>query len=119
MNSMLVAYSFKVAADDLEKAKRYFARQGLVPQETFRALVRMAADCERCLTLHEAGAPTSQVQSAFAAVLADSQHAWKLNGRFQDAIMKIAQVYNIPQEFILNVLHEAQGIQPPAMGENK
>ena len=106
--SDLVVYSVKVDRDDLQGAKRFFGRQGLLLQAAVRGLVRMAAQCELCLTQLESGASVSQVQSSLASMLAGAQEVWRLNGAFQDVVLMAAQRSQVPQDFILNVLTEAQ-----------
>lgn len=107
MNSPVV-YSIKVDSDHLDGAKKFFARQGLLPQGVLRGLIKMAYHCESCLALAESGAPISEIQSAFASVLADAKETWQLNGLFQDTMLKVAETCNVPQDFIMNVLAEAQ-----------
>jgi hypothetical protein len=105
-----VVYSIKVDSDHLDGARKFFARQGLLPQDVLRGLIRMASHSESCLALAESGAPISAIQSAFASVLADVKETWELNGLFQDTVLKMAQICNVPQDFITNVLAEAQRI---------
>jgi len=109
----MVVYSFKVAPDDLTGAKKFFGRQGLVPQDMFRRLIRMAASCERCLTLVERGAPISEIQSSFASILADAKETSRLNGLFEATVIRVAEKSNVPRDFILNVLTEAERVDIP------
>ncbi|MDP2949002.1 MAG: hypothetical protein Q8P22_05645 [Chloroflexota bacterium] len=106
----LVVYSIKVNPEHLNGAKRFFARRGLLSQDVLRVLIRMASRCESCLALVESRAPISEIQSAFASVLADAKETWQLNGLFQDTVLKTAEACNLPQDFIKNVLAEAQRI---------
>lgn len=108
-----VVYSIKVDADHLDGMRKFFARQGLLPQEVLRGLIKMAAHCESCLTLAESRAPVSEIQSSFATVLADAKETSHLNGLFQDAVLKMAEICGVPQDFIMNVLAEAQRIYTP------
>ncbi len=104
----LVAYSLKVDPDDLERAKRFYARRGVLLQDIVRGVIRMASGCESCLALAESNAPLEQVQSSMAGMLADAQQTWRLNGLFQDTIFDLARRCNIQEDFITNVLVEAQ-----------
>ena len=106
----LVVYSIKVDPDYLDGARKFFARQGLLPQDAMRGLIRMASHCESCLTLVEAGAPVGEIQSSLASTLADAKEIWHLNGLFQNTVLKMAEVSNVPQDFIMNVLAQAQHI---------
>ncbi|MCL0065912.1 hypothetical protein M1N79_03435 [Dehalococcoidia bacterium] len=108
--SSSVVYSIKVDAKYLDGMRKFFARQGLLPQNVFRGLIRMAAHCESCLTLAESRAPVSEIQNSFATVLADAKETSHLNGLFQDAVLKMAEICGVPQDFILNVLAEAQRV---------
>lgn len=110
--SRLIVYSFKVEREKLEKAKKFFVRQEAALQDSLRDLIEVAAECEECLVLEERGAPTSQLQSAFASLLAAAKSAWHLNGLLQEAVLKIAKICEVPADFILNVLGEAQRIKP-------
>jgi len=111
--STLVVYSIKVDANHLDGAKKFFARQGLLSQDVFRGLIRMASHCESCLTLVEARAPIGEIQSSFASILADAKETSRLNGLFQDTVLKMAEICNVPENFIMNVLAEAQRIYTP------
>ncbi|MFP3975711.1 MAG: hypothetical protein ACOC6S_03295 [Chloroflexota bacterium] len=104
----LLAYSVKVDPEDLERAKKFCNRQGVLLQDIVRGVIRMASGCESCLALAESNAPVEQVQSSMAAVLADAQQTWRLNGLFQDTIFDLARRCNIQEDFITNVLAEAQ-----------
>jgi hypothetical protein len=106
-----VVYSVKVDPKELEGAKDFFARQGLALQEAVRGLIRLASHCQWCLALVESGAPIAEVQSSLASILADAKDTWRLNGVFQDTMLKVAQKCELPRGFIMNVLAEAQRIQ--------
>ena len=106
----VVTYSVKVEADDLALAKKFFARSELQVQDAVRSLIRTAASCETCLELVDARAPISEVQSSFASIIADAKETWRLNGLFQDTMLKAAEMSKLPQDFITNVLAEAQHI---------
>ena len=108
----LIVYSFKVEKEKLERAKKFFGRQGAALQGSLRDLIDVAAECEECLVLKEEGAPTSELQSAFATLLAAAKNAWHLNGLLQEAVLKIAKVCEVPADFIMNVLGEARRIRP-------
>jgi len=110
MDGPIVGYSIKVDRNELARAKRFFARSQLEAQDVVRWVLRMASDCEACLELVEAKAPIEQVQSAFASILADAKQTWQLNGIFRDAIQRTADVCKVPQDFITNVLGEAERI---------
>lgn len=110
--SRLIVYSFKVEREKLELAKKFFARQGAALQDSLRDLIDVAAECEECLVLEERGAPTSELQSAFATLLAVAKDAWRLNGLLQEAVLKIAKICEVPADFIMNVLSEARRIKP-------
>jgi len=106
-----IVYSIKVEPTYLEGARKFFSRVTLSLQDALRAQIKMAADCEQCLLLVESKAPIGQVQSAFASILADVKETWRLNGLFQDVMLKTAQACKLPDNFITNVLAEAQRIQ--------
>lgn len=106
----LVAYSVRVTPSHLEGARKFFSRAGLALQDVMRAQIKMASECEQCLSLVEGKAPVEQIQSAFASILADAKEAWRLNGLFQDVMLKTAEACKLPDDFIRNVLAEAQRI---------
>ena len=110
--SRLIVYSFKVEREKLESAKKFFGRQGAALQGSLRDLIEVAAECEECLALEERGAPTSELQSAFASLLAAAKNAWHLNGLLQEAVLRFAKICEVPADFILNVLGEARRIKP-------
>ena len=115
-----VVYSIKVERDYLYGAKKFFSRVQLSLQGALRAQVKMAADCERCLTLVEANAPVEEIQSAFAGILADAKETFHLNGLFRNAILRSAEACKLPENFIGNVLAEAERIQStPAETQEK
>ncbi|MFC1909859.1 hypothetical protein ACFLXC_01015 [Chloroflexota bacterium] len=101
-------YSIKVPHDHLEGARIFFSRMNLSLQDALRAQMKMASDCEQCLTLVEANAPVEQIQSAFAGILANAKETWHLNGLFRDVILKTAEACKLPDNFIENVLSEAE-----------
>jgi len=103
-------YSIKVDPAYLEGARRFFSRVKLPLQDALRAQIKMACDCEQCLVLVEANAPVEQIQSAFAGILANAKETWHLNGLFRDAILKTAEACRLPDDFIANVLTEAERI---------
>ena len=106
----LSVYCMKLDRTHLEGAKKFFSRVNLSLQGALRAQIKMACDCERCLALVEAKAPVEKVQSAFAGILADAKATWHLNGLFRDAIAKTAEACKLPENFIANVLAEAERI---------
>ena len=106
------AYSFKVDKGQLRLAKRFFDRQETPLQSGLRDLIDLAADCEKCLELDEEDASISELQSAFATLLADCKSPWQLGSLLQEAIMKIANNCKVPMEFINNVLDEAERVKP-------
>ncbi|MBI2836613.1 MAG: hypothetical protein HYX85_02845 [Chloroflexi bacterium] len=106
-----VVYSIKVDRSNLYKAKKFFLRAQLPLQDALRAHVKMAADCEQCLELVEAKAPVEEIQSALAGILADAKETFRLNGLFRSSILKIAEASKLPEDFIPNVLAEAERIQ--------
>ena len=110
----LTVYSFKVDKGQLNLAKRFFDRQGALLQHSMRDLIDVAANCEKCFELHEEDASLSELQSAFATLLANCKATWYLNNLLQEAVMKIAKTCKVPLEFITNVLGEAQRIKPAA-----
>ena len=112
-------YSMKINPEYLEGAKKFFLRVNLSLQETLRAQMKMASDCENCLALVEANAPVGQIQSAFASILTNAKETWHLNGLFRDAIVKTASAAGLPDDFIANVLSEAQRIQNSSAGKDK
>jgi hypothetical protein len=108
----LTVYSFKVNKGQLDLAKRFFNRQGAPLQHSMRDLIDVAANCEKCLELHEEDASLSELQSAFATLLANCKTTWYLNSLLQDAVIKIAKLCKVPMDFITNVLGEAQRLKP-------
>jgi hypothetical protein len=106
----LSVYCMKLDRTHLEGARKFFSRVNLPLQDALRAQIKMACDCERCLALVEAKAPVEKVQSAFAGILADAKATWHLNGLFRDAIVKTAEACKLPEDFIANVLAEAERI---------
>ena len=58
----------------------------------------------------ETNAPVQQIQSVFAGILADARETWHLNGMFRDVILKTATACKLPEDFIANVLKEAERI---------
>ena len=108
----LIVYSFKVEKEQLERAKRFFDRQGTLLQDSLRGFIDVAADCERCLELHEEDASIGELQSAFATLLANSKATWYLNSLLHEAVMKIAEICKVPLDFITNVLEEARRLKP-------
>ncbi len=107
----LSVYSIKIDPTHREDAVKFFARSNLSLQEALRAQISMAANCERCLALMESNAPVEQIQSAFAEILAYAKNTFHLNGLFRNAIEKSAEACNLPDNFIGNVLAEAEKIQ--------
>jgi len=105
-------YSFKVDKEQLERAKRFFNRQGALLQDSLRDLIDVAAECELCLELHEEDASIGELQSAFATLLANCKNTWHLTSLLQDAVMKIAETCKVPLDFISNVLGEARRAKP-------
>jgi len=110
--SELAVYSFKVDKDQLERAKRFFDRQGTPLQHNLRDLIDVAADCENCLELHEEDASLEELQSAFATLLATSKPHWYLSNRLTEDVMNIARICKLPLDFITNVLGQAQRVKP-------
>ncbi len=108
----LTVYSFKVDKERLDRAKRFFDRQGTPLQHSMRDLVDVAADCERCIELHEEDASLSEIQSAFATLLASCKATSYMSSLLQDAVMKIAQMSKVPLDFINNVLVASQRVKP-------
>jgi len=108
----LIVYSFKVEKEQVARAKRFLARQGALLQDSLRDFIEVAADCEQCLELHEDEASISELQSAFATLLAKCKDAWYLNSLLQEAVMKIAKICKVPLDFIVNVLGEARRVKP-------
>ncbi|HEY55838.1 MAG TPA: hypothetical protein G4N90_00190 [Dehalococcoidia bacterium] len=108
----LTVYSFKVDKEQLDHAKRFFERQGTPLQHSMRDLIGVAADCEKCLELHEEDASLSELQSAFATLLANCKATWYLNSLIREAVMKIAKISKVPLDYISNVLGEAQRVKP-------
>jgi hypothetical protein len=106
----LAVYSIKLDRTHLEGAKRFFSRVELPLQDALRAQIKMAADCELCLALAGAKAPVEQIQSAFAGILADAKETWRVNGLFRNAILTAAQACKFPEDFIANVLAQAERI---------
>ena len=110
----LTVYSFKVDKDQLERAKRFFDRQGTTLQHNLRDLIDIAANCENCLELYEEDASIEELQSAFATLLANSKPTWYLSSLLREAVMNIARICKVPLDFITNVLGEAQRVKPAA-----
>ena len=108
----LIVYSFKVEKEKLARAKKFLARQGALLQDSLRDFIEVAADGEQCLELHEDEASISELQSAFATLLAHSKQAWYLTGLLQEAVMKLAEVCKVPLDFVMNVLGEARRVKP-------
>jgi hypothetical protein len=108
----LVVYSLKVNKEQLERAKRFLSRRGELLQNGLRDFIDVAADCERCLELHEDDAPISELQSAFTTLLAKCKEAWYLTSLLQAAVISIARISKVPIDFINNVLGEAARIKP-------
>ena len=108
----ITVYSFKVEKEKLERAKRFFSRQGAPLQNNLRDLIDVAADCEKCLELHEEDATLSELQSAFANLLVNSKNTWHLNSLLREAVMNIAKICKLPLDFITNVVGEAQRAKP-------
>jgi len=104
----LIVYSFKIEQEQLKRAKKFFARQGALLQDSLRDLIGAAADCEHCLELQEEDVPISELQSAFATLLAHCKKTWHLNGLLQEAVLEIAKMCKVPLDFIMNVLGEAR-----------
>jgi len=115
----LIVYSFKVEKERLERAKRFCIRQGAALQDSLRDLIEVAADCEECFELHEEEASLSELQSAFATLLAHTKQAWHLTGLLQGAVMKLAEICKVPVDFIMNVLGEARRMKPVAVRKTK
>jgi DNA-directed RNA polymerase specialized sigma24 family protein len=115
----LIVYSFKVEKERLERAKRFFTRQGAALQDSLRDLIEVAADCEECFELHEDEASISELQSAFATLLAHTKQAWHLTGLLQGTVMKLAEICKVPVDFIMNVLGEARRIKPVVVRKTK
>lgn len=103
-----IVYSLKVDREQLERAKRFLARQGELLQDSLRDLIEAAADCEQCLELHEEEASITELQSAFTTLLAKCKDAWLLNSLLQEAVMRMAKRSRLPVEFVANVLGEAR-----------
>ncbi len=119
-----VVYSAKVPQEHIQGARKFFSRAGLLLQEAVRAQLRIAARCEECLELIEAKAPIERIQSSFASILADAKESWRMSGMFHEVILKVAELCNMPQDFINNVLEEAQrlekaSVQPQQAGAPK
>lgn len=115
----LIVYSFKVEKERLERAKRFFTRQEAALQDSLRDLIEVAAGCEECFELHEEEASISELQSAFATLLAHTKQAWHLTGLLQEAVMKLAEVCKVPVDFIMNVLGEARRMKPVVVRKTK
>jgi hypothetical protein len=107
----LIVYSLKVEKEQLERAKRFLNRKGALLQDSLRDFIDVAAECEQCLELQEEDAPISELQSAFATLLAKCKNAWYFNSLLQEAVMKIAKMSKVPLDFITNVLGEAQRLK--------
>lgn len=110
----LTVYSFKVDREQLERAKKFFDRQGVPLQHSLRDLIGVAADCEKCLGLYEEDASLGELQSAFATLLANSKPTWYLSSLLREAVIRIAKICKVPLDFINNVLGEAQRAKPAA-----
>ncbi len=108
----LIVYSFKVNKEQLKCAKRFFDRQGSLLQHSLRDIIDVAANCERCLELHEEDASISELQSAFATLLANCKNTWHLGSLLEEAVMKIATICKVPLDYINNVLGEARRVKP-------
>ena len=108
----LTVYSFKVDKTQLKLAKRFFDRQEAPLQHGMRDLIDAAANCEKCLELYEEDASLSELQSAFATLLANCKATWYLSSLLQNAVMNIAKLCKVPLNFITNVLDEAQRVKP-------
>jgi hypothetical protein len=108
----VTVYSFKVDKEQLDRAKRFFDRQGVPLQHSLRDLIDVAADCEKCLELSEEDASIGELQSAFATLLANSKPTWYLSSLLRDAVMDIAGICKIPADYINNVVGEAQRARP-------
>lgn len=107
-----IVYSLKIDREQLGRAKRFLAREGELLQDSLRDLIEAAADCEQCLELHEEDASITELQSAFATLLAKCKEASHLNSLLQEAVMRMAKQSRIPAEFVSNVLDEAQRTRP-------
>ncbi|MFC1910294.1 hypothetical protein ACFLXC_03240 [Chloroflexota bacterium] len=101
-------YSIKVPREHLEGARKFFLRVDLPLQDALRAQMKMASDCEQCLKLVESKAHVEHIQSAFAGILANARETWHLNGLFRNAVLKTAEACKLPDNFIQNVLSEAE-----------
>ena len=112
-------YSIKVNQSYLEGARKFFARVNLPLQESLRAQIKMASDCEKCLELVESKAPVEQIQSVFAGILVTAKQTWHLNGLFRDAIVTTAAAAQLPEDFIANVLSEAERIEKTNIEKKK
>ena len=110
----IIVYSLKVKREQLERAKRFLARRGVLLQESLRDVIEVAADCEHCLELHEEDASISELQSAFATLLANCKNTWHLNSLLHEAVIKTAKICKVPLDFITNVLGEAQRVKSAA-----
>jgi len=108
----LIVYSLKVNKEQLERAKKFLAREGELLQESLRDFIDVAADCEQCLELHEEDASIGELQSAFTTLLAKCKETWHLNNILQESVMRIAKLSKVPLDFITNVLLEARRIKP-------
>lgn len=108
----LVVYSLKVNKEQLERAKKFLAREGDLLQDSLRDFIDVAADCEQCLELYEEDASIGELQSAFTTLLAKCQETWHLNNVLQESVMRIAELSKVPLDFITNVLLEARRIKP-------
>jgi len=108
----LTVYSFKIEKERLERAKRFFTRQGALLQDSLRDLIYVAADCDKCIELYEEDASIGELQSAFTTLLANCKNTWHLNSLLQEAVMKIAEISKVPLDYIANVLGEARRLKP-------
>lgn len=107
----LIVYSFKVNKEQLKRAKKFLARQGVLLQDSLRDFIDTAAECEQCLELQEEDASVSELQSAFTTLLAKCKEIWHLNGLIQETVLKIAEISKVPLDYIMNVVGEAQRVR--------
>ena len=108
----LIVYSLKVNKEQLERAKKFLAREGELLQDSLRDFIDVAADCEQCLELHEEDASIGELQSAFTTLLAKCKETWHLNNVLQESVIRIAKLSKVPLDFITNVILEAQRVKP-------
>jgi len=109
-----IVYCLKVNREQLGRAKRFLTRQGELLQDSLRDLIEVATDCEQCLELYEEDASITELQSAFATLLAKCKDAWLLNSLLREAVMRLAKKSRVPLEFVGNVLGESQRTKPAA-----